>query len=454
MHSGKILIIDDDLAIREQLKWALCDEYQVLVAEDSKNAEELLNKENDIEIVLLDICLKEGYEGLDILNEILSNMDDLKVIVITGKNEKELSLEAIKRGAFDFLNKPLDLDELKIIIKRATYIRNLEMENKRLLKEKMISSEGIGDMLGSCPEMLEIYRIIEKVAPTDATVLITGESGTGKELVARAIHRMSIRKEKNFVVINCGAIPETLLESELFGHEKGAFTGAINKKIGKFELAAGGTIFLDEIGELSLNLQAKLLRFLQEKVIERVGGTELINLDVRIISATNSNLEEKIKEGKFREDLYYRLSVVTMQLPPLRERGDDIILLANYFLEKSAQKLGKKKKLSKKALDAILRYHWPGNIRELENRVERAVILSENTLIEPEELGLDKSAIESMENLSGVTLKEARERLEKKLIKEALEKSKRNISLASEMLGIARSTLYDLMHKYRLGYED
>jgi two-component system NtrC family response regulator len=449
MSDKKILIVDDDLGIREQLKWALKEDYIIETAENESEVSETFRNNSDIGIVLLDVCLYEEKEGLDVLNKILSYDGSVKIIMITGRQEKELALEAIGKGAFDFLNKPLDIEELKIIIKRASYIRELELENKRLLKEKMQGEKGFGEMLGSCPQMLSIYRTIEKVAPTDATALITGESGTGKELVAKAIHRLSSRKDNSFIVINCGAIPETLLESELFGHEKGSFTGAISRKIGKFELANKGTIFLDEIGELSLNLQAKLLRFLQERVIERVGGNELINLDVRIISATNSNLEEEIKKGGFREDLYYRLSVVTIHLPSLRERGEDILLLANYFLEKSSQKLGKKKKFSKKTLRTIMNYSWPGNIRELENRIERAVILSENIYIEPEELGIDEKGLR-MQGLSGLTLKEARESLEKMLVEDALEKSQGNISLASEKLGIARSTLYDLMHKYNL----
>ncbi|MFH1678443.1 MAG: PEP-CTERM-box response regulator transcription factor [Candidatus Omnitrophota bacterium] len=446
MEKPKILIVDDEEGIRRQLCWALKSEYEVLQAQDKDGALRLVEEQKP-DLVALDVNLTVGSDdnkdGMMILSEILSLEPRTKVIMVTANDDKDNMLEAVRNGAYDYYIKPINLEEIKVIFKRALYIQELERENERLssaLREK----KEFNEIIGSCAKMQEVFSVIRKVAPTDVTVLINGESGTGKELVARAIHYSSLRKDKPLMVINCGAIPENLLESELFGHEKGSFTDAYSKKIGKFELANTGTIFLDEIGELSLALQVKLLRFLQERVIERVGGNEQIELDVRIIAATNSDLKQRMKENAFREDLYYRLSVVNIGLPALRERDEDIELLANYCLHNFNRECNKKiKGFSKEAIKAINSYSWPGNVRELENKIKRAVILSNNHIITPQDLGLE---IDSNEHPK--LLKEAREQLEIKLIKEALIKNKGNISRAAREIGINRVSFYDLMKKY------
>ncbi|RKY30931.1 MAG: PEP-CTERM-box response regulator transcription factor [Candidatus Omnitrophota bacterium] len=448
----KILVVDDDIGILKQLKWALEDEYQVILASSKEQALTLLHQEKPL-LVALDVNLDSSNlwdkEGINILDEIKAADPLIKVIMITGNDAKDIALEAIRKGAFDYYTKPIDVEELKIILKRASYIQNLEKENLRLSQE-LENRIKFEDMIGDSLQMREIFRLIRRIAPSDATVLISGESGTGKELVARAIHSLSPRKNYPFVVINCGAIPETLLESELFGHEKGAFTDAYTQKKGKLEVADKGTVFLDEIGEMSLSLQVKILRFLQEKVIERVGSNTPIELDVRIIAATNQELKERIKEGKFREDLYYRLSVININLPPLRERGEDILLLANYFLNKYKKEAGGEriKGFTKQAKELMLNYSWPGNVREMENRVRRAVILTENSLIGPFELGFSREELDK--DLGKFSLKEIRKNIETKLIKEALEEARGNVSLAAKMLGITRPTLYDLMKKYNI----
>lgn len=453
MDKTKILVVDDDLGVLKQLKWALEDEYEVLTASSKSEALEVF-KTNNPELVALDVNLdginKSSQEGLDILDEIKQNNNSLsKVIMITGNDTKEIALEAIQKGAFDYYLKPVKVDELKIILKRALYIQTLEKENQRLSQE-LADKFKFENMVGNSEKIQEVFKLIRRVSPTDATVLITGESGTGKELVAKAIHYQSLRAKEPFMVINCGAIPENLLESELFGHEKGSFTDAHIQKIGKLEVANKGTVFLDEIGEMSLNLQVKILRFLQERVIERVGGNEPIELDVRIIAATNSDLAKRIKQNAFREDLYYRLSVINIALPALRERGDDILLLAKYFLNKYRSEVNNKeiKGFSKEAKEMIQRFNWPGNIRELENRVRRALILAENSFITPQELGFDDSKEEK--NLSKLSLKEARQNIEVEYLKKALAESKGNISLAAKLLGLTRPTFYDLAKKYRI----
>ncbi|MCD6228582.1 MAG: PEP-CTERM-box response regulator transcription factor [Candidatus Omnitrophica bacterium] len=453
----KILVVDDDIGILTQLKWALEDEYQVILASSKEQALTLLHQEKPL-LVALDVNLDSSNlwdkEGINILDEIKAADPLIKVIMITGNDAKDIALEAIRKGAFDYYTKPIDVEELKIILKRASYIQNLEKENLRLsqeLEKKVKFEEMVGDSL----QMREIFRLIRRIAPSDATVLISGESGTGKELVARAIHSLSPRKNYPFVVINCGAIPETLLESELFGHEKGAFTDAYTQKKGKLEVADKGTVFLDEIGEMSLSLQVKILRFLQEKIIERVGSNTPIELDVRIIAATNQELKERIKEGKFREDLYYRLSVININLPPLRERGEDILLLANYFLNKYKKEAGGKriKGFTKQAKELMLNYSWPGNVREMENRVRRALILVDNSFITPSDLGFEeKKDMDIGRETSKASLKEARRNLEIELIKKALKEAKGNVSLAAKLLDISRPTLYDLMKKYNLEY--
>ncbi|MCM8773452.1 MAG: PEP-CTERM-box response regulator transcription factor [Candidatus Omnitrophica bacterium] len=453
---AKLLIVDDDLGLLKQLKWALESDYEVVTSDNYDEALRLL-REFKPELVFLDINLNglvnSGKDGIELLDRIKSFSPFTKIIMVTGNNSKDLALESISKGAFDYYLKPVNIEELKIVLRRAFYIQGLEVENHRLTEEieKKFKFE---EMVGTSPQMEDIFRLIRKVATTDATVLVTGESGTGKELVAKAIHYLSLRKGNPFIVINCGAIPENLLESELFGHEKGAFTDAYARKIGKLEVANRGTVFLDEIGEMSLNLQVKILRFLQERIIERVGGNTPIELDVRVIAATNSDLKKKIEENKFREDLYYRLSVINIDLPPLRERGDDIMLLANYFLNKYKTEVPNKdiKGFTKEARESMVSFSWPGNVRELENRVRRALILADGPFISPLELGLVKENGEN-DYLGKFSLKDARQYIESKFIKKAIGESKGNLSLAAKMLGISRPTLYDLMKKYKISPE-
>lgn len=451
MEKERILIVDDEEEIRRQLKWALSGDYEVIEASNKEAALGLV-REKKPQLVALDISLnpssRDSQEGMELLEEVIGIAPKSKVIMITGSEKKDNALKAISQGAYDYYVKPINLEEIKVIFKRALYIQRLERENERLVQE-VEERHRFEKIIGSCLQMEEIFNIIRRVSSTDVTVLINGESGTGKELVARAVHYCSPRKDKPFGVINCGAIPENLLESELFGHEKGSFTDAYTKKIGKFELADKGTIFLDEIGELSPPLQVKLLRFLQERAIERVGGNERIELDVRIVAATNSDLKKKIQEGTFREDLYYRLSVVSICLPPLKERGEDILLLANYYLNKFNQESSKKiKGFSPEAIETIERYPWPGNIRELENKIKRAVILTNNTLISAKDLGLELG-----KNNQARLLKEAREQLDIRFIQEALAKSKGNVQRAAKEIGISRVSFYDLMKKYAISVE-
>jgi two-component system NtrC family response regulator len=433
------------------MRWALAQDYEVLLAEDRLSAVEIFKTEQP-PVVTLDLGLPpypgEVKEGFLALNEMLSQDSLVKVIVITGQGEKNHALKAIGEGAYDFFCKPIQIDELKVVLHRAFYVSQLEHEYHTL--KQQLREESFEGMLGASPQMQEVFASIRKVATTEVPVLIVGESGTGKELVAKAIHMNSSRRGFPFVVINCSAIPETLLESELFGHEKGAFTGAHIQRKGRFEMAQGGTLFLDEIAELSLPLQVKLLRFLQEQRIERVGGREAIVVDSRVLAATNKDLSQAIKEGKFREDLYYRLGVVTVPLPPLREREGDILLLATVLLQKYANESGKKiTGFTPQAIQTIKTYSWPGNIRELENRVKRAVIMTEGQKVTPVDLELDfpYSKYESK------GLKEAREALEKDMIQNALAKNKGNITKAAEELGISRPTLYELMEKLGISKE-
>jgi two-component system, NtrC family, response regulator len=366
--------------------------------------------------------------------------------VVSGQEEKSNALKAIGAGAYDFVTKPVEVEELKVILKRAFHIAQLEKEYREL--QQQVNPESFEGMLGTSPQMQAVFSAIRKVATTNAPVLILGESGTGKEKAALAIHHRSSRKEGPFVAINCGAIPETLLESELFGHEKGAFTGAHIQRKGRIENAAGGTLFLDEIGEIPLQLQVKLLRFLQDQQIERVGGRQLIDVDVRVVAATNANLSKTMAEGRFREDLYYRLAVVVIQLPALRDRNGDVSLLAREFLRRFASTTGKENlSLSPDALRAVEKHPWPGNVRELENRVQRAVIMAEGKRVSVEDLQLTTVG----HSYSGTTLKEAREAVERELVVEVLRKNSGRISAAASELGISRPTLYELMEK--LGIE-
>ena len=445
----KLLIVDDEEDIRTQMKWALAQDYQVFLAGDRGSAMEIVAKEQP-PVVTLDLGLPPRpahvEEGFAALAEMLSADSFIKVIIITGRGEKEHALKAVGEGAYDFLYKPVEIDELKVVLKRAFYIASLEREHHFL--QKQIGGEGFQGMLGGSSQMQEVFATVRKVATTDAPVLIMGESGTGKELVAQAIHRLSPRRENPFVVINCGAIPETLLESELFGHEKGSFTGAHIQRKGRIEAAKGGTLFLDEIGELSLGLQVKLLRYLQEQVIERIGGRDLIRVDARVITATNRDLKQAMKTGAFREDLYFRLAVVSIQMPLLHDREGDIFLLAKAFLSRYAEEAKRRiTGFTNQAIRAIETYSWPGNVRELENRIKRAVIMSEGNKISPADLELGTLQVRD----EYLNLKEAREALEKEMILKALAKTKDNVTRAAEALGISRPTLYELMEK--LGIE-
>ena len=448
MERERLLIIEDDEDIRTQLTYALQDEYDVSVAGDRARAAAAV-QEAPPEIVTLDLGLPPtpdtAEEGLRALEDILAVAPDAKVIIITGNGDRANAVTAVERGAFDYHLKPVNLDDLKVVLRRATYLRQLERESEAQARQREESIR-FTDILGSTPKMREIFGVIQRVAKTDATVLCEGESGTGKELVARAVHSHSPRRSAPFVAINCGAIPETLLESELFGHERGSFTGAHAQRKGKIEMATGGTLFLDEITEMSLPLQVKLLRFLQQREIERVGGREVIPIDVRVVAATNQSLDEALRGGRFREDLYYRLSVVTIHLPPLRERGEDVVLLANAFLRRNAQALKRKVRFSPEALEAIVKYQWPGNIRELENKVHRAVIMATSRIISSQDLDLNPSAV--IDALP--TLREARDQSERRLIVNALVRSRGNISRAARVLDISRPTFHDMLVKHSI----
>jgi two-component system NtrC family response regulator len=376
----------------------------------------------------------------------------VKVVVISGNEERANALKAVGLGAYDFYQKPIELGELQIILARAFHLAALEAENRRLQRAMMADTPVFFGIFGHCPEMQTVFNTIRKVATCDVPVLILGESGTGKELVAQAIHNESRRRCGPFIAINCGAIPENLLESELFGHEKGSFTGAQARVQGKFEYADKGTLFLDEIGELPPVLQVKILRFLQDQRIQRVGGREDIAVDARIIAATNIDMEKAIREGSFREDLYYRIGVIAINLPPLRERGEDIVLLGNLFLGRFSEVLKKRVRgFSVAALEALQDYGWPGNVRELENKVKRAVIMAEGALLEPQDLGFAtvESAAPAGDDVE-VTLREAKDRVERDLVTAAIAKQNGNILRAAEMLGISRPTIYDLMKKHGL----
>jgi two-component system NtrC family response regulator len=445
LRKQKLLIVDDDEDLRTQMKWALTADYNVYLAEDRQSAIAIINKEQPA-VVTLDLGLPPNpagvEEGFAILDHILDNYSHTKVIIITGRGEKEYALRAVEKGAYDFFYKPIQLDELKVVLRRAFHVSQLEHEQREM--RHRLSGDTFEGMIGTSPKMQDVFSTIRKVATTDAPVLIRGESGTGKELVARAIHRLSLRESKHFIPINCSAIPENLIESELFGHEKGTFTGAHAQRKGRFEMAEGGTLFLDEIGDLPLTLQVKLLRFLQEKTIERVGGREQIEVDTRVLAATNRDLEEAMKNATFRDDLYYRLSVINISLPALRERDADVVLLAKTFLDRYTSETRKKiKGFSSEAIEAIESYSWPGNVRELENRIKRAVIMSEGKKITLEDLEMKAVAGKR----EGLVLKDAREILEKGLILKAIARNENNLTKAASELGISRPTLYDLMEK-------
>ncbi len=445
MDKRRILIVDDDDEVRTQMKWALNQHYEVFLAEDRLSALQLLEKGKP-DVVTLDLGLPpspgDTREGFMALAELLQADPLLKVLVITGQGEKENGMEAIGQGAYDFFSKPVNIDELRVVLERAIYVQGLERERRDLLdNDRFESFEGI---IGSSPQIQTVFSTIEKVANTGAPVLIIGESGTGKELVARAIHRRSSRRDGPFIAINCGAIPENLLESELFGHEKGAFTGAHMQRQGRIEMAQGGTLFLDEIGEFSAVLQVKLLRFLQEHQVERVGGRSLINVDARVIAATNVDLTKGMTDGSFREDLYYRLAVVVIEMPPLRERDGDVQLLAKAFLQRHAAAQHKTLVFTLKAVKATESYAWPGNVRELENRIQRAAIMAENGRITPQDLAL--TSVGSADH-GGQSLGKAREAVERQMIESALARNKGNLTRAAAELEISRPSLYELIEK-------
>ncbi len=445
-HARKLLIVEDDPGLLNQLKWCF-DGYDVYTAE-SREAAIVELRRHEPTVVLQDLGLPPEPEGVDIglatLAETLKLAPHTKVIVVTGNGDQENALTAVAQGAYDFYEKPVDTDTLKLLVDRAFNIAELEAENRRL--QNQVNESPLDGIVAASEAMLAVCRMIEKVAPTDVTTLLLGESGTGKELLARALHRLSPRANNSFVAINCAAIPENLLESELFGHEKGAFTGAHKQTVGKVEVANGGTLFLDEIGDMPMALQAKLLRFLQERVIERVGGRKEIPVDVRVVCATNQNPQDLIKEGLFREDLFYRVSEITINIPPYRDREEGRLILARTLLQKYAKQQKRAiNGFTEEAMLAIEAYPWPGNVRELENKIKGAVIMADGKLVTAMDLGLDADAGDEIESLN---LREVRQRAESKAIRVALTRCYGNISKASEMLGITRPTLYDLLNKY------
>lgn len=441
----KLLMVEDDPGLQRQLKWSL-EGFSVIVANDRESALTELRR-HEPPVVTLDLGLPpdpaNASEGLRALQEILGLMPQAKVIVVTGNDDRSNAVRAVAQGAYDFYQKPVDAEILRLIVERAYHLYDLEQEN-RLLGAHPLESPLHG-IIASSPEMLEVCRKVEKVGPTDLTVLLLGESGTGKELLARALHALSLRKDGKFVAINCAAIPETLLESELFGYEKGAFTGADKQTLGKIEYANGGTLFLDEVGDLPKGLQAKLLRFLQERVIERVGGRREIEVDLRVVCATHKDLKQMITSGDFREDLFYRISELAIEIPPLRARTGDALVLARSFLQSYAQQCGKQlNDFSDDALKAIDHYPWPGNARELENKVKRAVIMGEKGLVTAQDLEL---AIDD-EAAMPLNLKQVREQAEREAIQRALKLANGRIAQAAELLGVSRPTLYDFISRY------
>jgi len=442
----KLLIIDDDDEIRTQMKWALAQDYEILQAGDRTTATEQFRSAHPL-VVLLDLGLPPTpatpEEGLAILSELLEVNPLAKIVIVSGQGEKGNALRAIGAGAYDFLGKPVDMTDLKLLLKRCFHVAQLEQEYREI--QKRLHSDVFDGILGTSPAMQAVFDSIRKVATVDAPVLILGESGTGKEMTARAIHNRSVRKEGPFVAINCSAIPETLIESELFGHEKGSFTGAHTQRKGRIESSAGGTLFLDEIGEIPLPIQVKLLRFLQERRIERVGGRQEITVETRVIAATNADLKKGMREGTFREDLFYRLAVVQITLPALRSREGDILFLAQSFLQQFSGESGKSGlTFSPEAMRAIQRHNWPGNVRELQNRVRRAVIMGGEKRLSSQDLELTAPNGSSG---TGSTLKDAREALERELLQRALHKHGGKITAAASELGISRPTFYELMEK-------
>ena len=447
----KLLIVEDDPGLQRQLKWAF-DDFEVIVADSRQGALAGLRR-HEPPVVLQDLGLPpdpEGVsEGFTTLLEILKLAPHTKVIVVTGQLDRDNAVKAVGQGAYDFYQKPVDMDVLRLIVQRAYQIHDLEAKNRALVSEQ--ARMPLAGVIAMSESMMRVCRMIEKVAPTNATALLLGESGTGKELLAQALHALSPRAGQSFVAINCAAIPDTLLESELFGYEKGAFTGAVRQTPGKFEMADAGTLFLDEIGDMPLPLQAKLLRFLQDRVIERIGGRERIPVDVRIVCATNKDLPVLIERNDFRQDLFYRISEVTVRIPPLRERPGDAVVIAQAVMERRGREHGRALRgFAPDALKAIQAYPWPGNIRELENRINGAVIMAEGKYIGADDLGLPADSPE----LEWLNLRSARQRAESEAIRQALAVASGNLSKAAELLGITRPTLYDLLDKNGINVPD
>ena len=440
-----LLVIEDDPGLQKQLRWSF-DTYNVLVAGDRESALAHVRRHKPA-VVTMDLGLPPdpdgATEGLATLQQILALAPDTKVIVLSGNQDHANAVKAIGLGAYDFHQKPFDPEILGLVIQRAFYLHALQQENRNLLQSQADSP--LAGIVTRDPGLLKVCRNIEKVAPSDATVMLLGDSGTGKEVLAKALHQLSPRQGKRYIAINCAAIPENLLESELFGYEKGAYTGAAKQTIGKIELANEGTFFLDEVGDLPMALQAKLLRFLQERVIERIGGRECIPVNVRIVCATHQNLKDMIAAGQFREDLFYRLSEIVITIPPLRARIGDAVLLAHHFKNKfSAQEGRSSLSFGPEALAAIENYSWPGNVREMENCIKRAVIMADGTQISAEDLGLsDTSPMEE----ESINLRQVREEAEYKAMVKALARADGNIAKAAELLGISRPTFYDLMNR-------
>ncbi|GAB3678561.1 PEP-CTERM-box response regulator transcription factor [Salinisphaera aquimarina] len=444
----RLLIVEDDLAMQRQLRWSF-DSYELIFAEDRASAITVLRR-NEPQVVLLDLGLPpeaDGVrEGMETLADILRLAPATKVIVVTGNGDESNAMRAVATGAYDFYQKPVDTGVLGMIIERAFHIWHIEEQNRNLRSQASSPLEGL---IAASPVMLKIVRQVEKVAPTNATTLLLGGTGVGKEVLARALHRLSPRADSRFVAINCAAIPENLLESELFGYEKGAYTGATRQSRGKVELADGGTLFLDEIGDMNSALQAKMLRFLQERVLERVGGREEIPVDVRVICATHQDLSELIGQSTFREDLYYRISEITIHIPALRDREGDAVLLAKFFFDKAVTDNGKALRgLTPEAVRAIDSHDWPGNVRELEHRINRGVIMADGRFVTPEDLGLDAPSTES-EDLQ-LNLRQVRDEAERAALEKGIRAAEGNISKASRLLGISRPALYDLMRKHDL----
>jgi two-component system NtrC family response regulator len=443
----KLLVVEDDEGLQRQLKWSY-DDYEVIIAGDRAAAIDAL-RAHEPAVVTLDLGLPPDpdgtSEGFATLEEIQRLKPDTKIIVASGHGARESALRAVASGAYDFYQKPVDIDELGMIVRRAFHLYDLERENQRLAERP---SDGVlGGMITAAPAMTKVARMIERVAGADVSVMLLGASGTGKELLARGLHDTSPRAKKPFIAINCAAIPENLLEAELFGYEKGAFTGAIKTTEGKIEMAEGGTLFLDEVGDIPLPLQVKLLRFLQERVIERIGGRRTIPVDVRIVCATHQDLETMIADQRFREDLYYRLAEIVVRIPPLAERHGDATLLAHHFLKKFGRDLNRNVKgFTPDALAALNAWHWPGNVRELENRMKRAVIMAEGSRISAADLDLDDKPDEA----ELLNLKTAREIADRKAIRLALARTENNISNAAKLLGVSRPTFYDLLKQYNI----